>query len=81
MTVEELRGLQASGKFHHATYRNQGKVWDGLYVYVHATEAEGGFRGFKLYGCFNNYYRDRNPECARAMDLVRGVHVGSFGGG
>ena len=81
MTVEELKQLQESGEFHHATYRNVGKCWEGLYVYVRATEEQGGFRGFKLYGSFNNYYPQRNPECEKAMELVKGLHVGSFGNG
>ena len=81
MTIDELKQLQASGKFHHATYRNIGKVWEGLYVYERASEEEGGFRGFKLAGIFNNYHRERNPECEKAIALIRGLHVGSFGTG
>jgi hypothetical protein len=78
MTIEELKQLQASGEFHHATYRNVGKCWEGLYIYKRDPD---GFRGFSLAGSFNNYYRQRNPECEKAMELVRGLHVGSFGNG
>ena len=80
MTIEELKRFQESGEFHHATYRNIGTVHEGLYVYVRSNDAEA-FRGYKLAGCFNNYWRERNPECTRAMELVRGIHVGSFGNG
>jgi hypothetical protein len=78
LTVDELKQLMADGKFHHATYREIGKVWEGLYVYVRDND---GFRGFKLYGSFNNYYRARNAECERAMELIKGLHVGSYGNG
>lgn len=81
MTVEELKAMQAAGTFHHATYRNTGTVWEGLYVYARATDEDGGHRGFKLAGVFNNYYRARNQECETAMELIRGIHVGAYGQG
>ncbi len=81
MTVDELKALQASGQFHHATYKDVGKCCEGLYIYVRATEVEGGFRGFKLAGSFNNYWRSPNSECETAMQLIRGLHVGSYGNG
>jgi hypothetical protein len=85
MTLEELRQHLKDGTFHHATYRNVGKVWEGLYVYVRDAQA---LRGFTLAGSFNNYYRaypNGNPECFEAEQLLRemnrGVSVGSFGNG
>lgn len=81
MTLEELKSLQQSGEFHHATYRDVGKCWEGLCIYVRATDEHGGSRGFKLYGRFTNYWRARNPECEKAMEMIKGLHVGSFGNG
>ena len=78
MTIDELKALQASGEFHHATYRNVGKCWEGLYIYK---RDPNGCRGFSLAGSFNNYYRQRNPVCEEAMALVKGLHVGSFENG
>jgi hypothetical protein len=78
MTIDELKQLQASGEFHHATYRDIGKCWEGLYIY---RRGPNGFRGFTLAGSFNNYHRARNAECEAAMDLIKGLHVGSYGNG
>ena len=76
MSLETLKELQTSGKFHHATYRNEGTVWEGLYVYQYdATQP----RGFSLAFAFN---KQSNPEeMEEAMKLVKGVSVGSYGNG
>ena len=86
MTLEALKEMLANGSFHHATVKmGRGRCWDGLYIYEKATEAEGGFRGFKLTGSFSagwdNYPND--PIFVAAQDLVHGTGVsfGSYGQG
>lgn len=76
MTLEMLRTMLADGSFHHATYREIGKVWEGLFVYM---KDDNGFNGFRLAGSFPHY----SPDLDTAHDLVRntGVSVGSFGRG
>lgn len=74
--MAKLETLLASGTFHHATYRELGTLWEGLYIY--AADADG-FRGYKLVGSFGKH--DANLE--RATMLVRGfgTSVGSYGNG
>ena len=76
MTLPELKTLLDSGEFHHATYRNIGTVWEGLWIY---RRSPTGCRGFDLVDAFNH----RNPDCHAAEEMVRGtgVSVGSFGNG
>ena len=76
MTLAELRNLKASGQFHHATYRDHGRLWEGLWVYRNASN---GFRGYEPAGCF---YKD-SPELDAAYAEVRGagVSVGAYGEG
>jgi hypothetical protein len=75
MTLEQLKELKASGEFHHATYRNVGTLWEGLYIYV----KYNGLRGFAPAGCFSK----DNPALDAAYDVVRGtgISVGSYGRG
>ncbi len=84
MTVDELRALIASGKFHHATVKSgQGRCWDGLYVYE-AGDGPGYCRGFKLTGSFAYGWGDReSPDMTAAYDLVRGsgISFGAYGEG
>ena len=77
MTIQELQSLRDSGQFHHATYRERGSIWEGLYIYAKAVD---GFRGYKLAGCFN---RDSSPDLQAAEAIVRGtgVSVDSYGKG
>ena len=76
MTLDELRAMRADGTFHHATYRNHGTLWEGLWIYG---KAENGFRGYAPVGCFGK----DNPDLATAETLVRGtgISVGAFGNG
>lgn len=77
MTIDDLKQMLSDGSFHHATYRNQGTLWEGLWIY---SRSETGFRGFKVAGCFNK----SNPALlAEAENLVRrtGISVGAFGRG
>jgi hypothetical protein len=74
MTLEELKTLQASGVFHHATYRSMGTLWEGLHIYTRDTK---GFRGFTHAGSFPK----DSPELEAAFALIKGVSVGSYGNG
>lgn len=75
MTLEQLRQMRESGSFHHATYRNEGTLWEGLWIYA----IDSGLRGFRDVGCFAK----DSPDLDAAYELVRntGVSVGSFGAG
>ena len=74
--IDVLRALLASGEFHHATYRNQGTVWEGLHFY---RRSESGFRGYDHAGCVGK----NDPDLDAAHDLVAhtGISVGCYGGG
>jgi len=73
---EELKRVLANGTFHHATYRNRGTVWEGLWVYLKDPD---GFRG---YAVGFNISKD-SPHIDVAHDLCRGtgISVGSYGCG
>lgn len=83
MTLEQLKALRASGNFHHATYRNVGTLWEGLWIYEKdepPADWNGKWHpGFKPAGCF---YKD-SPELDAAYDEVRGtgVSLGRYGAG
>lgn len=72
----ELKALLASGEFHHATYRNQGTLWEGLHIY---RRSEKGFRGFDHAAIIGK----DSPHLAEAERMVShtGVSVGSYGNG
>jgi len=76
MTLNELQSMKQAGEFHHATYRDIGSIWEGLYIYRKASD---GFRGFKLIGCFGK----DNPDLPAAESIVcgSGVSVGAYGRG
>ena len=76
MTIEALKQLLDSGKFHHATYRNFGTLWEGLWIY--ASNPTVG-RGFEPVGSFPK----DSPQLDEAHSLVRhtGISVGSYGQG
>ncbi len=76
MTIADLKQSLASGRFHHATYRNQGTLWEGLWIYESSGEES---RGFKPIG----FFPGGTPEETEAHELVRhtGVSLGSFGKG
>src|SRR5574343_302629 len=46
--LEHLRILLANGLFHHATYRNKGTLWEGLWIYA---KDPTGFRGYRPATC------------------------------
>lgn len=78
--LDDLRELLASGQFHHATYRNQGTLWEGLWIY---RKDETGFdRGSGPFVPAFAFFKDE-PELDAAHELVRqtGVSLGSYGQG
>jgi hypothetical protein len=76
MTILELVRLQEEGTFHHATYRNSGTLWEGLYIYRKDPSA---LRGFLIAGVFPA----SDPSLHKAEDLCRGtgISVGAYGKG
>jgi hypothetical protein len=75
MTLEKLRALLDSGAFHHATYRNEGTLWEGLWIYKKMDQHPG-------YVPDGAFFKD-SPHLDEAHKLVRhtGVSVGAFGRG
>lgn len=76
MTIQKLNQLMQSGQFHHATYRNQGTLWEGLHIY---TRAGDGCRGFTHAGVFLK----NDAELPQAEEILRGtgISVGAYGQG
>ena len=77
MTIQELKDLMAKDRFHHATYRNMGTLWEGLHVY---RKDPKGFRGFEHVGFFSA----KNKEQLRQAENIcskTGISVGSYGQG
>ena len=76
MTLAVLQELQANGQFHHATYRNRGTLWEGLWIYVCEP---GGFRGYGPAG----FFPKDDPELDAAFEAVHGtgISVGAYGRG
>lgn len=74
--IEQLRECLQNGTFHHATYRNIGTLWEGLWFYV---KDPNGFRGYTVAGCVNK----TDPDINAAHELVRGtgISVGAYGKG
>lgn len=84
MTIQELKELRAAGRFHHATYRNQGTLWEGLWVYESDAPGPGHksgnwHPGYKPAGAF---YKD-NPELDAAYAELSGtgISLGRYGAG
>jgi hypothetical protein len=77
MTLEQLQALLDSGQFHHATYRELGTIWEGLYIYV--KDEDPKWVGYRLAGSFNK----ADGTLSAAEDIVRGtgVSVGAYGRG
>lgn len=74
MTIVELSELQSTGQFHHATYRNFGTLWEGLWVYA---KSPSGLRGFDVAGSFPK----DSPELELAIAQCKGHSIGSYGNG
>ena len=75
MTLDHLKSLISDGKFHHATYRDHGTIWEGLWIYGKSDDRVG----YKPVGSFSKV----DPDLDKAYDLVRhtGVSVGAYGHG
>lgn len=73
--LQDLRTMLSDGTFHHATYRNEGTLWEGLWIYKHYN----GLRGFEPAVAFFK----ADPELPIAEELVKGtgISVGSYGNG
>lgn len=78
--LEQLTQILDNKQFHHATYRDLGKLWEGLHIYVRSTYEEGGFRGYKHSGL--SFPKD-HPELEQANEMLRntGISLGSYGQG
>ena len=76
MKIEELKQMMDKGTFHHATYRDVGSLWEGLWIYERDLE---GCRGFSCAGAF---LKD-SVDLSAAQELVRGtgISVGAYGQG
>lgn len=73
--IDALRSLVVSGEYHHATYRCEGTLWEGLWFYRRASD---GFRGYEVAGCVPK----GDPDLDAAYRVIPdGVHVGSYGNG
>lgn len=75
MTLDELKLLIAEGKFNHATYRDIGTIWEGLYIYAKANDR---FRGYVPVGSFS-----KGQSSDETYELVKnsGVSMGAYGNG
>lgn len=74
--LTQLRQFLADGKFHHATYRSQGTLWEGLHVYIRSSAGWGGFEHALL------IHKD-DPALSEAMRLCAptGISLGAYGEG
>jgi hypothetical protein len=83
-----LKELLANDQFHHATYRNQGTLWEGLHIY---RKSDGG-RGFEhvtiIPGRVGREFCGGTRETNRsildeAYRLIGGqrLHLGAYGEG
>ena len=77
MTLETLKQLLESSQFDHATYRNIGTLWEGLWIYRKTTCAVG----FEPAGCFSKNDPQELQDAAYDMVRMTGVSVGSRGNG
>ena len=67
--------MLAKGEFNHATYREIGKLHEGLYIYKNE---DNGFNGFDLAFMFP---KGAEEEDAYALVRHTGVSFGSRGNG
>jgi hypothetical protein len=76
MTLAALKALRESGQFHHATYRDIGTLWEGLWIYANAKD---GFLGYEPIGIFPK--GDCELNAAFAYLQGTGISLGSYGRG
>jgi hypothetical protein len=77
MTLEELKNLISSEKFHHATYRKLGTIWEGLYIYEKDDDPK--WIGYRMVGSFN--VADGLADKAHELVKHTGVSIGTRGNG
>lgn len=72
----KLKEMFADETFHHATYRHEGKLWDGWFIY---RKDANGFRGYSLALSFSakSHVKDAVTELVRNT----GWSLGSYGNG
>lgn len=77
MTLEQLKALLESGRFHHATMRELNTIWEGLYIYEKDDDPK--WVGYRMVGSFNK----ADGLVDAAYELVRGtgVSLGAYGQG
>lgn len=74
--IDMLEELLAGGRFDHATYRDFGTLWEGLWIYE---RDPSGFRGYRPALSFGK----NDAELDEAYKRLRGVgiHLGAYGQG
>jgi hypothetical protein len=76
MELQELKSILDSDEFHHATYRNVGTLWEGLWIY---RKNENGFQGFEPAGNFSKSSADL--DAAHDLCGMTGISFGARGEG
>lgn len=71
--LKQLQDLRQSGQFHHATYRNFGTLWEGLWIYK--KDGDGFTPAFAF------FKHDAALPAAEAAVRGTGVSVGAYGHG
>lgn len=78
MTPKELKTMLDDGSFHHATYRNHGTLWEGLWIY---RRSQTGWCGFDVAGCFNKTNPDLDLAERMVMVTGTGISIDYYGNG
>lgn len=76
--LERLKAMIADDTLHHATYRNRGTLWEGIWFY-RKSNGHLSFQGYEVAGCVNKC--DPDYEAAYEVLAGKGIHVGAYGGG
>lgn len=74
--LAKLKAMLEDGSFHHATYRHDGRLWDGWYIY---RKDDLGFRGFSLALSFST--KSHLKEAVTELVRNTGYSLGSYGNG
>lgn len=75
--IQQLRLLLDEHKFHHATYRDQGRLWEGLFIYPNDPNGFCGYGGPCL------VFGKEDLDLSAAQDMVKhlGTSLGAYGKG
>lgn len=73
--LDHLRDLLSEDSLHHATYRNHGSIWEGLYIYIKSS------KNFRFEPCL--VFGKNDPDLTAAENIVRhtGISFGAYGKG